>query len=105
MVDVRKSEITKNVLNMTLNEALEELKKHFDGCNELCGSDDEINTIPAKKNYARMIVIINSLVEIKSFEDKYRKEIDNVLTIEDCIKAFEQGKEVLINDGQVTISE
>lgn len=34
-----------------------------------------------------------------------RKEMDNVLTIEDCISAAEQGKEVHINDGQVIISE
>ena len=56
------------VLNMTVAELIEELKVTYEGSLELCGEDDEINTIPAKEKYEQLLEILDYVKELQEYK-------------------------------------
>lgn len=42
-------------------EVVEYLREHYQACVDLCGKDDDVNTIPAKEAYKKALEIYTKL--------------------------------------------
>ena len=44
-----------------MQEIVEYLREHYCACVELCGKDDEVNTLPAKKIYKKALQVYTDI--------------------------------------------